>query len=197
MRKHVIQDVLDHESLNSFATERLWQKTKVNGQPPSGRSCPSWATHDDCIYMLGGYDGVHRMNDFHQFRMASRTWFPIRSNGRAPTPRYFHACVVFGNSLYMFGGYSGSERLNDLFEYRFDIQTWFQVCAENPPGGRSSLVAHVYNSSLYIFGGYNGSVVLNDFFEFRTNIYFFNFCVTFKNGFKPTFFIFPRTFFSL
>merc|ERR1712151_537689 len=38
---------------------------------------------------------------------------------------------------------------------------------EDPPSGRSSLVAEVYNNSLYVFGGYNGSTVLNDFYEFR------------------------------
>ena len=32
-----------------------WSQTVVHGHPPSGRSCPSWATHDDCIYMLGGF----------------------------------------------------------------------------------------------------------------------------------------------
>jgi len=38
---------------------------------------------------------------------------------------------------------------------------------EDPPSGRSSLVAEVFNNSLYVFGGYNGSIVLNDFYEFR------------------------------
>lgn len=107
------------------------------------------------------------MNDFHQFRMPTRTWSSLRSSGQSPSPRYFHASVVYGDSLYLFGGYSGQDRLNDLYEYRFDIHAWFLIATESPPSGRSSLVAQVYGNSLYVFGGYNGSIVLNDFYEFR------------------------------
>jgi len=151
-----------------FDFERgAWFSTQVQGFIPSGRSCPSWATHNGSVYLFGGYDGVHRMNDFHQFRMASRTWSSVRSAGQVPSPRYFHASVVYGNSLFLFGGYSGQERLNDLYEFRFDCHTWFVLSTEDPPSGRSSLVAEVFNNSLYVFGGYNGSIVLNDFYEFR------------------------------
>jgi len=110
---------------------------------------------------------VHRMNDFHQFRMGSRTWSTVRSTGQVPSPRYFHACVVHANSLFLFGGYSGQERLNDLYEFRFDHHSWSMVQAEAPPSGRSSLVAAVHENSLFIFGGYNGTTVLNDFYECR------------------------------
>eukprot|EP00435_Cladocopium_sp_Y103_P047393 s250_g13.t3 len=143
-----------------FDFERgAWFSTQVQGFIPSGRSCPSWATHNGSVYLFGGYDGVHRMNDFHQFRMASRTWSSVRSAGQVPSPRYFHASVVYGNSLFLFGGYSGQERLNDLYEFRFDCHTWFVLSTEDPPSGRSSLVAEVFNNSLYVFGGYNGSII--------------------------------------
>lgn len=151
-----------------FDFERgMWSNTQVQGFIPSGRSCPSWATHNGSVYLFGGYDGVHRMNDFLQFRMGSRMWSSVRSAGQVPSPRYFHASVVYGNSLFLFGGYSGQERLNDLYEFRFDCHTWFVFSTEDPPSGRSSLVAEVFNNSLYVFGGYNGSTVLNDFYEFR------------------------------
>lgn len=145
----------------------MWSTTQVQGFIPTGRSCPSWATHKGCVYLFGGYDGVHRMNDFHQFRMETRSWSSIVGSGQVPSPRYFHACVAHGSSLYLFGGYSGQERLNDLYEFRFDTNTWLAVSTEDPPSGRSSLLAAVYNNSLFAFGGYNGGVVLNDFYEFR------------------------------
>merc|ERR1719378_871030 len=107
------------------------------------------------------------MNDFHQFRMGSRTWASVRNSGQVPSPRYFHAAVVYSDSLSLFGGYSGQERLNDLYEFRFDCRTWFSLSTEDPPRGRSSLVAQVFGNSLYVFGGYNGSIVLNDFYELR------------------------------
>jgi len=145
----------------------LWSATQVQGFIPSGRSCPSWATHSNSVYLFGGYDGVHRMNDFHQFRMGSRMWSSVRSAGQVPSPRYFHATVPYTHSLFLFGGYSGHERLNDLYEFRLDCNTWFSIVAEDPPSGRSSLVAQVLHDSLYVFGGYNGSIVLNDFYELR------------------------------
>jgi len=146
-----------------------WSATQVQGFIPSGRSCPSWADHSGSgsVFLFGGYDGVHRMNDFHQFRMGPRIWSLVRSAGQEPSPRYFHASVVYANSLYVFGGYSGQDRLNDLYEFRFDTSSWLPVTAEEPPSGRSSLLATVYNNSMYAFGGYNGSIVLNDFYEFR------------------------------
>jgi N-acetylneuraminic acid mutarotase len=144
-----------------------WSQTVVTGFTPSGRSCPSWATLNNTVYLFGGYDGVHRMNDFHQFKMGTRIWSAVRSAGQVPSPRYFHAMVAYTNSLFLFGGYSGHERLNDLYEFRLDCNTWFALSAEDPPSGRSSLVAQVVHDSLYIFGGYNGSIVLNDFNELR------------------------------
>lgn len=145
----------------------IWSATRVQGFIPSGRSCPSWATHNGSVFLFGGYDGAHRMNDFHQFRCGSRIWASVRSAGQVPSPRYFHASVVYASSLFVFGGYSGQERLNDFYEFRFDSNTWLSVSTEDPPSGRSSLLAAVYNNSLYAFGGYNGSIVLNDFYEFR------------------------------
>merc|ERR1712232_1011789 len=151
-----------------FSFERgMWSVTSVQGFIPSGRSCPSWATHNGSVYLFGGYDGVHRMNDFHQFRMGSRTWSSLRSAGQVPSSRYFHASVVYADSLFSFGGYNGQERLSDLYEFRFDCQVWVGLSTEDPPSGRSSLVAEVFNNSLYVFGGYNGSIVLNDFYELR------------------------------
>ncbi len=54
---------------------------------PSGRSCPAWCTgtHGDSVFVFGGYDGLHRMNDFHQFFFRSRTWLAIRSSGQVGT----------------------------------------------------------------------------------------------------------------
>eukprot|EP00929_Paragymnodinium_shiwhaense_P035965 TRINITY_DN19332_c0_g1_i1.p1 TRINITY_DN19332_c0_g1~~TRINITY_DN19332_c0_g1_i1.p1 ORF type:complete len:434 (-),score=66.23 TRINITY_DN19332_c0_g1_i1:396-1697(-) len=156
------------DDMYDFDFERgLWSNTQVHGFIPAGRSCPSWATANGALYLFGGYDGMHRMNDFHRFQMGSRTWSTIRSQGHVPSPRYFHASVVYGKSLYLFGGYSGQERLNDLYEFRLDCNTWLVQETEDPPAGRSSLVAEVHNNSLYVFGGYNGSIVLNDFYDFQ------------------------------
>eukprot|EP00922_Rhytidocystis_sp_ex-Travisia-forbesii_P071339 GHVS01106471.1.p1 GENE.GHVS01106471.1~~GHVS01106471.1.p1 ORF type:complete len:362 (+),score=46.98 GHVS01106471.1:2-1087(+) len=148
-------------------TTNMWATTQQAGAVPSGRSCPTWGTYKDSVYVFGGYDGVQRMNDFHRFMFSSRCWTSVNCSGDIPSPRYFHACVVHADSLYLFGGYNGQDRLNDLYQYQFDKNEWVAVDAENRPSGRSSLVAQVDRDSLYVFGGYNGQVVLNDFYELR------------------------------
>ena len=148
-------------------TKAKWAKLDIVGTVPCNRSCPSWATYKHSMFVFGGYDGVHRMNDFFEFDLKLKVWRPVIFTGPGPAPRYFHSSVVYGDYLYLFGGYSGSERLQDLYQFSFEKNCWSCLDVEKPPSGRSSLVAQVYKNSLYIFGGYNGSLVLNDFHEFR------------------------------
>lgn len=144
-----------------------WSRLDITGIVPCNRSCPSWATYKHSMFVFGGYDGVHRMNDFYEFDLKQKLWRPVTFTGPAPSTRYFHSSVVYGDYMYLFGGYSGSERLQDLYQFSFEKNCWSCLDVEKPPSGRSSLVAQVYKNSLYIFGGYNGSLVLNDFYEFR------------------------------
>ena len=110
------------------------------------------------------------MNDFHQLDLERKGWRLVTFTGPAPSSRYFHSSVVYKDSLYLFGGFSGSDRLQDLHQFAFDTGVWTKLEVENPPSGRSSLVAQVYKSSIFVFGGYNGSNVLNDFYEYQVEL---------------------------
>ena len=153
----------------SFLTE-TWSQVLTQGPEPSVRSCPSWAQYQQSVFIFGGYDGVHRMNDFHELDLDGKVWKLVKFSGPAPSPRYFHSSVVYKDSLYLFGGFSGSDRLQDLHQFSFETGIWTKLEVENPPSGRSSLVAQVYKSSIFVFGGYNGTSVLNDFYEYQVEI---------------------------
>ena len=46
-----------------------------SGTIPSIRSCPSWckSTIGGSVFVFGGYDGVHRMNDFFECKLDTYT----------------------------------------------------------------------------------------------------------------------------
>ncbi len=56
-----------------FPSKR-WMRIEADGQVPSVRSCPSWATYKSSVFVFGGYDGVHRLNDFYEFNAERKLW---------------------------------------------------------------------------------------------------------------------------
>eukprot|EP00948_MAST-09A_sp_MAST-9A-sp1_P001266 g1266.t1 len=143
----------------------------ISGDVPSCRSCPSWSTFKDHIYVFGGYDGEKRMNDLYKFNINTHVWTKIDCQGRGPvpSPRYFHNSVKFApGSLLIIGGYNGVVRLNDVYEFDIIHERWSLVeSSGDEPKGRSSFVAGCWRSSLFIFGGYNGKNVENALYELR------------------------------
>ncbi|GMI43328.1 hypothetical protein TrCOL_g6054 [Triparma columacea] len=131
---------------------------------PSIRSCPCWCVVDfhplqpikagggpgeggaeeKCILIMGGYDGVNRMNDFYVYGFRSQAWslMPCRSRQR-PSPRYFHSCVhvpgVGGGrgKVWLLSGYDGNTRLRDVWVYDLELYTWTEVIV-TLPGGEDS-----------------------------------------------------------
>ena len=89
--------------------------------PPSSFALPltpPLPSPPQCILIMGGYDGVNRMNDFYVYGFRSQAWslMPCRSRPR-PSPRYFHSCVhvpgVGGGrgKVWLLSGYDGNTRL--------------------------------------------------------------------------------------
>ena len=89
---------------------QLWKQISPTGTIPSIRSCPSWTIGEDTkCYIVGGYDGINRMNDFFELDMNSLQWSEVTvDSGMPPSPRYFHSSHVniSVSSVYTFGGYN-------------------------------------------------------------------------------------------
>ena len=80
------------------------------------------------MLLMGGYDGVNRMNDFYLYDFLRSEWLlmPVRSRQK-PSQRYFHSCVYAPAShkgsngkLFLISGYNGTDRLDDVWVYDLD-----------------------------------------------------------------------------
>jgi N-acetylneuraminic acid mutarotase len=117
-----------------FNQKEGWTQVSTNlstsGRPPCQRSLHAAAVLRDSIYVFGGYDGLHRVNDLHEFHFPSRSWRQIitlgplsegagavgvgivTATGSVPSPRDRHTAVAHGTSLYVFGGFDGTSRVS-------------------------------------------------------------------------------------
>lgn len=137
-------------------------------QAPCQRSLHVAAVWRDSMFIIGGYDGNTRVNDFFRYDFRTKRWsmVPI-SSGEPPSPRDRHTAVVHKDSFYVFGGFDGTSRVNDFHQYSFLRQSWGCVAPSHgtPPSPRHSHATVVYKNSMFCFGGYDGSYQ-NDFHEF-------------------------------
>ena len=117
-----------------FNQKEGWTQVSTNlstsGRPPCQRSLHAAAVLRDSIYVFGGYDGLHRVNDLHEFHFPSRSWRQIitlgplsegagavgvgvvTATGSVPSPRDRHTAVAHGTSIYVFGGFDGTSRVS-------------------------------------------------------------------------------------
>ena len=110
-------------------------------QAPCQRSLHVAAVWRDSMFIIGGYDGNTRVNDFFRYDFRTKRWsmVPI-SSGEPPSPRDRHTAVVHKDSFYVFGGFDGTSRVNDFHQYSFLRQSWGCVAPSHgtPPSPRHS-----------------------------------------------------------
>eukprot|EP00937_MAST-01D_sp_MAST-1D-sp2_P006180 g6180.t1 len=137
-------------------------------QAPCQRSLHVAAVWRDSMFIIGGYDGNTRVNDFFRYDFRTKRWeiVPVVS-GEPPSPRDRHTAVVYRESFYVFGGFDGTARVQDFHCYSFVTQAWSVVQPRRgaPPTPRHSHATVVHENSMYCFGGYDGSYQ-NDFHRF-------------------------------
>ena len=65
-------------------------KLNLSGDVPPPRSCPSFSTSNNYLYIFGGFDGINRLNDFYKVNMNSGKVKRISQHGSIPCPRYVY-----------------------------------------------------------------------------------------------------------
>ncbi|GMH88921.1 hypothetical protein TL16_g11302, partial [Triparma laevis f. inornata] len=132
---------------------------------PSIRSCPCWcminfhplcpsssSESESCMLLMGGYDGVNRMNDFYVYDFVRNEWLlmPVRSRQK-PSQRYFHSCVYSPSSnagsngkLFLISGYNGTDRLDDVWVYDLDNFTWCELVVDWEVGEKMGVMQSSY-----------------------------------------------------
>jgi N-acetylneuraminic acid mutarotase len=51
-----------------------WETLAVKGESPSARSAHTAVVVGNCMYVFGGWNGVHCMNDLHELNFETNTW---------------------------------------------------------------------------------------------------------------------------
>ncbi|RWS21527.1 leucine-zipper-like transcriptional regulator 1, partial [Leptotrombidium deliense] len=155
----------------SMETANQWRRCQDCDEfVGSRRSKHTIVSYKDAIYVFGGDNGKHMLNDFLRYDINDRSWGRAFTNGVPPAPRYHHSASIYKNSMFIFGGYTGDihsnvnlTNRNDLFEYKFMNGQWLQwKFIGTTPVPRSAHGAAVYDDKLWIFAGYDGNARLND-----------------------------------
>lgn len=145
----------------SFTTRDLkMPPTPVNANAGfSGRTDHTSVVFKDKIWVIGGYDGVSRLNDVWN-SVDGETWTQVISEA-AFHKRGGHTSVVFDNKVWVIGGYTGTDYLRDIWQSG-DGETWTKITGATPfpPNGLHSVVA--FKDKLWVIGSLDESAKLTN-----------------------------------
>lgn len=124
-------------------------------------------TIGDKLYVGGGYDGNHRLQDFWAYDQTNGAWTPI-----APfpgTPRNSAVAFSVNGKGYLGTGIDENNiRLKDFWEYDPATDSWSQK-ADFAGSARHSAVGFAIGEKGYISTGYDGNY-LKDLWEYTPGI---------------------------
>ena len=180
----------------SFDFERNeWSEVQVlSDEKPGCRENNGVVASGDSsrVYIFGGYNGNHWLNDLWVFDIKSKRWeciqessdpnvdmallaSDIHNSGTVPSRRFGYVSVVHNNKFVLFGGFDGSKWLNDMWEFSFETKRWRLIQPRGQmPSVRScpawcSCTDERHAGILYIIGGYDGMERKADFFACDLN----------------------------
>lgn len=133
------------------------------------------------MYVFGGWNGVHCMNDMYSLDLPTKTW-TAHPPTNPPSPRCSHGASVVEDGadafMYVFGGYAIDKAtthhdkgyLNDLHIYRFSDGTWSTAPTAGGvvpcPRSRFRIAAH--SGALYLFAGWNSQTHFGNLYKYDT-----------------------------
>lgn len=127
---HSSQDKYCDELMCLDLSNHHWTEIKTNGQAPCGRRSHSVWSHNNRMYLFGGYQSTNdiHFNDLYEFNPNSNEWHLVNPTGQlGPSPRRRQCTIMVGNRVFVFGGTmprvkngnSGLIDLSDLFVLDF------------------------------------------------------------------------------
>lgn len=131
--------------------------TDTKGNIIAGRESFGLVSHNEKVYLLGGYDGTNSYSHVYETTDMVR-WKKLQD---APwSGRYGFVALSFDERLWVIGGIAAGVRLNDVWWTR-DGVTWRQE-ANAPWTARVYHAGIVYNNHMFIVGGLGASARFND-----------------------------------
>lgn len=96
---------------------------------PSRRRCHSCVQHQDAVFVAGGHNNVHVLNDVWRLELPTLQWHRLAAS--LPNPVYFHsAAVTESGQMFVFGGVTavdGSERCNSLWSMWLTVPSLLEL----------------------------------------------------------------------
>lgn len=104
----------------------------------------------DNIYLIGGYNGTHYMNDILSFNPKDNL---VEKIGNFPSPVAFGKAIEFEGSVLYFGGWTGKKVLDSIRQ--LDVKTGQTKVVGHLPEPMEYFAASRFKDKIYLFGGEN------------------------------------------
>ncbi|GAB2209672.1 hypothetical protein Droror1_Dr00026893, partial [Drosera rotundifolia] len=137
-----------------------WTQLATKGTPPVPRDSHTCTTVGDKLFVFGGTNGLHPLNDLHILDTVSSTWVSPSPRGHIPEAREGHSAALIGKQLFVFGGCGKSvDRsyevyYNNLYTLNTETLVWQRVMTlGTPPAARDSHTCSAWNNKLFVIGG--------------------------------------------
>ena len=179
--------VLGGISLGGYYQTDVWRSTDggavwkqvATGTRFSERFRHSAVVVGSDIYVIGGFNGVNRLNDVWKSTNGGATWSEVTTGTTLAntlfSARNNHSLVAVDSGsnagIYVIGGSNGVNRLNDVWKSTDDGATWREVTT-GTTGANTLFAARISHSSvavdsgthegIYVIGGTHGTNRLND-----------------------------------
>jgi len=101
---------------------KKWLSLSEDGCPQ--RTEHSAVTHNDSMYIYGGYSGTGYENGVMEYNIKDNQWKTLNTSGDIPSARSAHTAVVVDGKMYVFGGWNGIHCMNDLYELNLATGVW-------------------------------------------------------------------------
>jgi len=149
-----------------------WSKPVTTGVVPGPRAGHTMTAVGSRLYVFGGGDGNHYLNDLHILDTETMAWSQAYVAGTSPAARSRHTTVAVGSKLYVFGGGDDTRVYNDVYILDTETMAWSRPVIKGPPpvarwGHTCTLIGE---GKLVLFGGHDGTKMLTDIYILDTSI---------------------------
>ncbi|XP_051998524.1 leucine-zipper-like transcriptional regulator 1 homolog [Xyrauchen texanus] len=106
---------------------RVWSLLSGVQDGPGPRHCHSAVTHQDCIYLYGGLQGLREKRDLWRWCTTSQNWSCIKFHS-GPSKLVGHSAVLYKDSMLIYGGgETQSSPQNSLWSFNLKTNTWMKL----------------------------------------------------------------------
>lgn len=144
--------------LRNQSESQNWTLVNVSGACPGPRALHLSITVDDKIYVFGGRNDTHALNDFWMLEVTNDTvrWTQLED---APIKAFDAGGVILGSdenkTLYVIGGRNETSDITDILTYDFNLNQWQVITPSNQIQPRSGHSVVVMNDTIVLFGGFS------------------------------------------